>query len=119
MNQARMHIGVDVGKESLDICYPNGNKEHIKNTKRCRAKLIKEAKRLGAIISFEATGPYEESLEVDCLSAGVPAVRLDAWKTRKYAESQGILEKTDAIDCEMIRDYAASLRLEKRLYCKL
>ena len=113
MNQARMHIGVDVGKESLDICYPNGNKEHIKNTKRCRAKLIKEAKRLGAIISFEATGPYEESLEVDCLSAGVPAVRLDAWKTRKYAESQGILEKTDAIDCEMIRDYAASLRLEK------
>lgn len=118
MNQARTHIGVDVGKDSLDVCYPNGTKEHIRNTKRCRTKLIKEAKRLGAIISFEATGPYEENLEVECLSAGVPAVRLDAWKTRKYAESQGLLEKTDAIDCEMIRDYAASLKLEQLHFAK-
>lgn len=30
--------------------------------------------------------------------------------TRKFAESQGRLEKTDAIDCETIRDYAASLK---------
>ena len=32
------------------------------------------------------------------LAAGVPAVKLDAWKTRKYAESQEMLEKTDVID---------------------
>ena len=44
MNQARMHVGVDVGKDSLDICYPNGDKEHIRNTKRCRATLIKKAR---------------------------------------------------------------------------
>ena len=110
MNQARMHVGVDVGKDSLDICYPNGDKEHIRNTKRCRATLIKKARALGAIVSFEATGPYDEALESECVASGVPAVRLDAWKTRKYAESQGMLEKTDSIDSEMIRDYAASLR---------
>ena len=110
MNQARMHVGVDVGKDSLDICYPNGDKEHIRNTKRCRATLIKKARTLGAVISFEATGPYGEALESECVASGVPAVRLDAWKTRKYAESQGMLEKTDSIDSEMIRDYAASLR---------
>ena len=108
-----MHIGVDVGKECLDICYPNGSKEHIGNTKRSRAKLIRKAKAMSAIVSFEATGPYEENLADECLAAGVPAVRLDAWKTRKYAESQGMLEKTDAIDCEMIRDFAASLRPEQ------
>jgi len=113
MNQARTHIGVDVGKDCLDVCYPDGTKEHIGNTKRCRAKLIKKAKSIGAIISFEATGPYEENLEVECLAADVPAVRLDAWKTRRYAESQGMLEKTDALDCEMIRDYAASLKPEQ------
>lgn len=110
MNQARTHIGVDVGKESLDICYPNGDKEHVRNTKRCRAVLIKKAKALDAIVSFEATGPYDEALESECVASEVPAVRLDAWKTRKYAESQGMLEKTDSIDCEMIRDYAASLK---------
>ncbi len=113
MNQARMHVGVDVGKECLDICYPDGSKEHIGNTKRSRAKLIRKARAMSAIVSFEATGPYEENLADECLAAGVPAVRLDAWKTRKYAESQGMLEKTDAIDCEMIRDFAASLKPEQ------
>ena len=113
MNQARVHIGVDVGKECLDICYPDGSKEHIGNTKRSRAKLIRKARAKSAIVSFEATGPYEENLADECLAAGVPAVRLDAWKARKYAESQGMLEKTDAIDCEMIRDFAASLKPEQ------
>ena len=44
MNQARVHIGVDVGKECLDICYPDGSKEHIGNTKRSRAKPIRKAR---------------------------------------------------------------------------
>ena len=72
MNLARVHIGVDVGKECLDICYPNGSKEHIGNTKRSRAKLIRKAKAMSAIVSFEATGPYEENLADECLAAGVP-----------------------------------------------
>lgn len=104
MNPVRIHIGVDVGKDSLDICYPDGTKEKARNIKSCRAKLIKKALKLEAIISFEATGPYEEALADECIARGVRAVRLDAWGTRKYAESQGRIEKTDAIDCEMIRD---------------
>jgi transposase len=113
-----MHVGVDVGKEWLDVCYPDGRKEHIKNIKSCRTKLIARAAKLGAIVSFEATGPYEEPLADECLAKGVKAVRLDAWKTRRYAESQGRIEKTDAIDCEMIRDYAASLKETKLHFVK-
>lgn len=115
MNSARMHVGVDVGKDWLDICYPDGKKEHVRNIKSCRTKLIKKARELCAIVSFEATGPYEEPLAEECLAKGVKAVRLDAWGARQYAKSQGLLEKTDAIDCEMIRDYAASLK-ERRLH---
>jgi len=118
MITVRMHIGVDVGKEWLDVCYPDGKKEHIKNIKSCRTKLIAKAAKIGAIVSFEATGPYEEPLADECLAKGVKAVRLDAWGTRRYAESQGRLEKTDAIDCEMIRDYAASLKAEKLHFIK-
>lgn len=115
MNPVRIHIGVDVGKDSLDVCYPDGTKERIRNTRPCRARLVRNALKLGAIVSFEATGPYEEPLADECLARGVRAVRLDAWGARKYAESQGRIEKTDAIDCEMVRDYAASLR-EERLH---
>ncbi len=118
MNPARVHIGVDVGKEWLDVCYPDGYKEKIKNIKSCRTKLIKRAAKLGAIISFEATGPYEEQLAEECLARGVKAVRLDAWGTRCYAKSQGLLEKTDEIDCEIIRDYAMSLKDKKLHYIK-
>ena len=110
MQTAKKIVGIDVGKDWLDVCLPDGRKEHIRNTRSCRTKLIKKAAKLGAIVCFEATGPYEEPLSDECLARGVKAVRLDAWGTRKFAESQGRLEKTDAIDCEMIRDYAASLK---------
>ena len=91
MNSARVHIGVDVGKEFLDICYPDGKKEHVRNIKSCRTKLIAKAARLGAVVSFEATGPYEEPLADECLAKGVKAVRLDAWGTRRFAVSEDMV----------------------------
>ncbi len=118
MQSAKTVVGIDVGKEWLDVCYPSGKKEHIRNIKSCRTKVIKKAAGLGAIVCFEATGPYEEPLADECLARGVGAVRLDAWGTRKFAESQGRIEKTDAIDCEMIRDYALSLKDEKLHFIK-
>ena len=118
MQTAKKIVGIDVGKDWLDVCYPDGRKEHIRNIRSCRTKLIKKAAKLGAIVCFEATGPYEEPLADECLARGGKAVRLDAWGTRKFAESQGRIEKTDAIDCEMIRDYAASLKDEKLHFIK-
>ena len=118
MQTAKKIVGIDVGKDWLDVCLPDGRKEHIRNIRSCRTNLVKKAAKLGAIVCFEATGPYEEPLADECLARGVKAVRLDAWGTRKFAESQGRLEKTDAIDCEMIRDYAASLKDEKLHFIK-
>ena len=118
MQTAKKIVGVDIGKDWLDVCLPDGRKEHIRNIRSCRTRLVKKAAKLGAMVCFEATGPYEEPLADECLARGVKAVRLDAWGTRKFAESQGRLEKTDAIDCEMIRDYAASLKDEKLHFVK-
>ena len=118
MPAAKMIVGVDVGKEKLDICYPDGKKETVRNIKSCRTKVIKRAARLNAIVCFEATGSYEEPLAEECLARGVRAVRLDAWGARRFAESQGRIEKTDKIDCEMIRDYAVSLKDEKLHFIK-
>ena len=118
MQTAKKIVGVDIGKDWLDVCLPDGRKEHIRNIKSCRTRLIKKAAKLGAMICFEAIGPYEEPLADECLACGVKAVRLNAWGTRKFAESQGRLEKTDAIDCEMIRDYAASLKDNKLHFIK-
>lgn len=118
MQSAKLVVGIDVGKEWLDVCYPNGKKEHVRNIKSRRTKVVKKAAALGAIVCFEATGPYEEPLADECLARNVRAVRLDAWGTRRFAESQGRIEKTDKIDCEMIRDYALSLKDEKLHFIK-
>ena len=118
MPTAQKIVGVDVGKEKLDICYPDGEKETVRNIKSCRTKVIKTAARINAIVCFEATGPYDEALAEECLARGVRAVRLDAWGARRFAESQGRIEKTDRIDCEIIRDYAASLKDEKLHFIK-
>ena len=118
MNSVRMHIGVDVGKSSLDVCFPDGKKEHLNNNKPGRARIIHAAKKLGAIVCFEATGIYEEDLANECLAAEVRAARLDAWKTRQYAKSRGRIEKTDRLDSEMIRDFASSLEEGKLPFVK-
>ena len=118
MQTAKKLVGIDVGKDWLDACFPDGRKVHTRNIRSCWTKLIKKAAKLGAIICFEATGPYEEPLAEECLARGVKALRLDAWGTRRFAESQGRLAKTDSIDCEMIRDYAASLKDEKIHFMK-
>ena len=67
MITVRMHIGVDIGKEWLDVCYPDGKKEHVKNIKSCRTKLIAKAAKIGAIVSFEATGPMKNLLPTSAL----------------------------------------------------
>ena len=113
-----MLVGIDVGKDKLDVCYPDGKKETVKNNKSGRNKVIKKAKKLGAIVCFEPTGPYDEALAEDCLAHDVKALRVDAWGARKFAQSQGRIEKTDNIDCEMIRDYAASLKDDKLHFVK-
>ena len=118
MNKVINAIGVDVGKEKLDVCYPDGTKETIKNIKSCRTKLIAKAKKLDAVIAFEATGSYEDALADECLESGVKAVRLDSWGTRRFAESQGRLEKTDSIDSEMIRDYVQTLKADRLRFVK-
>lgn len=114
MNPVETHIGVDVGKDKLDVCLPDGHKYITRNTKAGIRKIIKDATRAQAIVSFEATGAYGNKLYDACIEAGVKAMQLDPWRARNFAKSQGLLEKTDSIDCEMIRDFAASLKPEKR-----
>ena len=97
MNSAKKIVGIDVGKEKLDVCYPDGKKETIRNIKSCRTKVIKKAAQLGAFIAFEATGPYEESLAEECLARGVKAVRLDKNIAKVEAECDAAIASDERL----------------------
>ena len=104
--ETRTYIGVDVGKNKLDVSLPNDRRYETQNNARGVRRIVRDAKRFGAAVAFEATGPYERQLAHACLEENVPAARLDSWSVRRYAESQGMLAKTDAIDCRLIRTYS-------------
>ena len=57
-------------------------------------------------MAMEATGGYEQQAFAQLSEAGLPVAILNPRAVRKFAESMGRLEKTDAIDAGMIAWYA-------------
>jgi len=58
------------------------------------------------LIAMEATGGYERPLMHALLDARLPVVRLNPLRVRRFAQSRGLLAKTDAIDARVIADFA-------------
>ena len=58
------------------------------------------------LVAMEATGGYEQQAFAGLSEQGLPVAILNPRSVRKFAESMGRLEKTDAIDAGMIAWYA-------------
>jgi Transposase and inactivated derivatives len=106
MATARIHIGVDVSKDKLDVFVP-GEKERFRQV----PNTLKDARRMvrgitaaipGAMFCCESTGGYENTLLDACRREGAPCCRMNAQQAHSYAAHLGTLEKTDRIDARMI-----------------
>lgn len=103
-----VYIGVDVAKEHLELApFDKGPTSILNNTADIR-KLFKRIDRLGlpVMICCEATGGYEKRLITLALAEGIPIALINARHARHYANSKGLLAKTDKIDAQMIADFA-------------
>jgi transposase len=58
------------------------------------------------LVAMEATGGYEQQALAQLSGQGLPVAILNPRAVRKFSESMGRLEKTDAIDAGMIAWYA-------------
>lgn len=58
------------------------------------------------LIAMEATGGYERMLMHALIDAKLPVVRLNPLHVRRFAQSRGLLAKTDKIDARVIADFA-------------
>lgn len=103
-------IGIDVSKEYSDICFldemENVNHQGQYPTEKYKSLVKKIAKAAPRIVILEATGGYERSLAALLLGAGVPFRVVNPLRTRQFAQSIGMLGKTDAIDARMLALYA-------------
>jgi transposase len=103
-----MICGVDVSSSTLEVrlgregatgTFPNTAAGIAALGSFCHAHVVD-------LIAMEATGGYERQALLQLSEQGLPVAILNPRAVRRFAESMGRLEKTDAIDSGMIAWYA-------------
>lgn len=113
-NESRKYIGIDVGKEKLEIALWGESKSwQIDNNEEGIGKLLEWiVSKSNCQVVIEATGGLEMKAANALMLAGIPVTVANPTRVRAYAKATGELAKTDAIDAQMIAGYAAAIQPE-------
>lgn len=105
-------IGIDIGKQRLDVhSLPDGTSQCFPNDTSGITALVGWAReRRPTRILFEATGAYHRTLENSLRQAGLPGIKLNPWRVRRFAEALGTRAKTDAVDATVLARFGVSLQ---------
>jgi len=104
----RVICGVDISSSSLEVrigrngasaSFPNSPEGTSALAEFCFTQQVE-------LVAMEATGGYEQQAFAQLSERGLGVAILNPRAVRKFAESMGRLEKTDAIDAGMIAWYA-------------
>jgi transposase len=106
--------GVDVSKAGLDACIePGAIRGSFGNDRAGIAALAAFCRQHRAeLVVMEATGGYERKAFLLLWEEGLPCAVTNARQVRQYAESMGVLEKTDRIDAGIIARFARDKGLQ-------
>jgi transposase len=106
--------GVDVSKARLDACIEPGSiRGSFDNDAAGIAMLAAFCRQHQAeLVAMEATGGYERKAFLLLWQQDLPCAVANARNVRLYAESMGMLEKTDSIDTAMIARFARDKNLQ-------
>ncbi len=108
-------IGIDVAQQHLDWAQDGGRPRRERNTPAGIAALVAALAPLAPRkIVVEATGGYEQALVLALAAAELPVLLINPRQVRRYAQSEGILAKTDQLDARVLAAFAATTRLEPR-----
>jgi transposase len=109
-------VGVDISKDFLDVAtYPAGEAIRFANGAKGHCALLKWLKAFEVIrVVFEATGAYHCLFERTLAEAGLPMVKVNPRRARRFAEASGTLAKTDRCDAAMLARMGSALELEPR-----
>lgn len=98
-------VGVDVSKDSLAVRRAPAAKVVTVPNSSAGLRAWLAGLPAGAHLVCEATGRNHRLLQAECAREKVPLTCLDPARARDYARSLGRLEKTDAIDAEVLRRF--------------
>jgi len=125
-----IYVGIDVSKDWLDVSIrevepPEGNVEepestqqevfNVENTAEGRDRLVQRLKKAEPVrIVLEASGGLERPVVAALGAAGLPVVAVNPIQTSEFAKSLGRLEKTDALDADVLALFGERVRPELR-----
>ncbi len=114
----RAFLGVDVSKDTLDLCLLQGQRKWYHRVSNCRKgfpELQLWLHRCGVRkvrACLEATGLYGEALAEFLYQAGHEVAVVNPVRIKAYAASQLTRNKTDRVDCELIADFCRTQEVE-------
>jgi transposase len=109
-------VGIDVSQATLDVAtYPQLEHWQTSNDEVGIAALVEYVRPLEPmLIVLEASGGYETPVLATLGSVGLPVVAVNPRQVRDFARSTGRLAKTDALDAQVLAQFAASVRPQLR-----
>ncbi|MDT3484937.1 IS110 family transposase [Stenotrophomonas maltophilia] len=105
-------IGIDVSKAMLDVAVHGEQFRQFSNDKRGFASLVRWLKKWPIKqVVLEASGGYERDALDALHAAGLPMVRINPARVRRFAQGIGRAAKTDRIDATVLAQMAHLLSL--------
>lgn len=110
-------IGIDVGKEKLDVNLSTEKKvRDWANDEAGRAKLSNWVIEQGAsLVVVEASGGYETAIVSELVERGQEVALVNPTRVRSFARAEGTLAKTDKIDARVIARFGATMKPQSRV----
>ena len=107
IDSSPVFVGVDVSKLTLDL-HLDGRSFVFENTPCGVRKIITKLKAIERLqlVALEATGGYERAIFHGLLDHQLPVARINPRQVRDFAKSRGTLAKTDALDAQILADFA-------------
>lgn len=107
-------IGIDVSKDTLDVAVHEQQFRQFSNDKRGVQRLIQWLKQWPTKqVVLEASGGYEVAALDALHAAGLPMVRINPARARRFAQGTGRAAKTDRLDAEVLAQMAHLLSLTR------
>ena len=103
------YVGIDIGKERLDVFIPDQGASAYTNDKHGIRLLIKALTILDGPIHVicEPTAGYERKLTTALWEASLPLSIANTYRVRSFARSRGRLAKTDKLDAHLLSEYGS------------
>lgn len=113
MTVHQRYVGCDISKAFIDVFDPaDGAARRLANEAVALAAFAGGLQGPGALVVFEATGPYDRRLAEALGAAGVAYARVNPMRARRFAQAAGLLAKTDKVDARMLSSLGRALDLE-------